>query len=105
MPVNSFIVTFTQPLPEEFVIDNNRDPLQRLACAIKRANGKRGLEPKGADDIEIDPPKNDPDGYTLVSKDTMQVPWGNPATCFIYKKFAPPAPEANDDADGANDDA
>mmetsp|Transcript_127697 Transcript_127697/g.408835 ORF Transcript_127697/g.408835 Transcript_127697/m.408835 type:complete len:298 (-) Transcript_127697:164-1057(-) len=96
MPANSFFVTFTQPLPESFVIDDDRHPRQRRAAAVRKACSKRGVEPCPPEEIQVEPPQIDPDGVTLVHKEVMQVPWGEPATCFIYKKM--PKPELVEEA-------
>eukprot|EP00932_Pfiesteria_piscicida_P010681 SRR837773.21679.p1 GENE.SRR837773.21679~~SRR837773.21679.p1 ORF type:complete len:303 (+),score=92.65 SRR837773.21679:135-911(+) len=91
MPENSFFVTFTQPLPESVVIDLDRHPRQRRAAAVRKACGRRGVEPCKPEEIEVEPPENDSDGMSLVHREVLQVPWGAPATCFIYKKM-PKAP-------------
>jgi len=85
MPENSFFVTFTQPLPEELIIDMDRHPKQRRAEAVKRTLAARGVEPVGVEIID-DPPENDPNGWTQVLEEKVQLAWGI-ATCYIFKKI------------------
>jgi len=84
MPDDSFLITVTRGLPEALVIDKDRHPAQRRAEAVKRALGARGTDP---DAVEIvpEPPENDPNGWTLLFCEEVQLVWG-PATCFVYKK-------------------
>jgi len=88
MPDESVLITFTQRLPECMVIDLDRHPAHRRAVATKKALKKRGTEPSNAEVI-VEPPPNDPFGWTQVSSELMQMPWGL-ATCFIYKKVVIP---------------
>jgi len=84
MPDDSFLITVTRGLPEALVIDKDRHPAQRRAEAVKKALRVRGTDP---DTVEIvpEPPENDPNGWTLLFCEEVQLVWG-PATCFVYKK-------------------
>eukprot|EP00405_Crypthecodinium_cohnii_P013507 CAMPEP_0206461126 /NCGR_PEP_ID=MMETSP0324_2-20121206/25163_1 /ASSEMBLY_ACC=CAM_ASM_000836 /TAXON_ID=2866 /ORGANISM="Crypthecodinium cohnii, Strain Seligo" /LENGTH=307 /DNA_ID=CAMNT_0053932963 /DNA_START=202 /DNA_END=1125 /DNA_ORIENTATION=+ len=101
----SFVVTFSQPLPENFVVDKDRHPKQRMAAAVRKANSKPGVAPKKTEDIHVENPENDPDGFTLVHQETMAVPWSESATCYIYKKIPldAPASEENPAEEGAEE--
>jgi len=88
MPDESVLITFTQRLPESMVIDLDRHPAHRRAVATKRALSKRGTEPSTAE-VVVEPPPNDPFGWTQVSSELMQMAWGL-ATCFVYKKVVIP---------------
>jgi SAM-dependent methyltransferase len=84
MPDGSFLITVTRGLPEALVIDMDRHPAQRRAQAVKKALCARGTDP---DAVEIvpGPPENDPNGWTLLFCEEVQLVWGL-ATCFVYKK-------------------
>jgi len=101
MPANAFLVSFSQGLPESFLIDTERNPKQRRAAAVRKACSKRGVLPPPADEIVALPPVNDPDGFTLVHKEAVQVPWGSPATIFVYKKVPLPSEEPAEGAEEA----
>jgi len=88
MPDESVFITFTQGLPDSLLIDLDRDPSQRRAVAVKKALARRGVEPSTVE-INVDPPVNDPFGWTLVHSEEVQTMWGS-ATCFIYKKIVVP---------------
>jgi len=88
MPDESIFISFTQGLPESIVIDMNRNPARRRERAVRKALSRRGVEPSTIP-IEVEPPVNDPFGWTLVHTEEMQMMWG-PATCFIYKKIVIP---------------
>jgi len=88
MPDDSVLITFTRRLPASMVIDLDRHPAHRRAVATKKALAKRGAEPSTTEVI-VEPPCNDPFGWTQVSSELMQMPWGL-ATCFIYKKVVIP---------------
>mmetsp|Transcript_117785 Transcript_117785/g.293720 ORF Transcript_117785/g.293720 Transcript_117785/m.293720 type:complete len:309 (+) Transcript_117785:99-1025(+) len=93
MPENSFMISFTQALPESFVVDKQRHPRQRKAAAVRKACARRGVEPCPASEVEVPDNEFDPDGFTLVHRETVQVPWGAPATVFVYKKVPMAVPE------------
>jgi len=93
MPPNSFLITFTQALPLSFVVDKERHPRQRRAAAVRKACSTRGAEPCPASEVEVLENEYDPDGFTLVHKESVQVPWGAPATVFVYKKVPQEVPE------------
>lgn len=88
MPDESVFITFTQGLPESLVIDLDRNPAQRRCVAVKKALAKRGVEPSSVE-INVEPPANDPFGWTLVHTERMQT-LGGASTCFIYKKIVVP---------------
>jgi SAM-dependent methyltransferase len=93
MPENSFVISFTQGLPESFVVDTQRHPMQRRAAAVRKACSKRGVEICPASEVEVPDNGFDKDGFTMVHKEAVQVPWGTPATVFVYKKVPLAVPE------------
>lgn len=86
MVPGSVVITVTKPLPEAFVIDDNRHPKQRRAAAMRRVNCKRGVEPIPVDEVEVDPPENEVEGFLEVLRSEVQVPWAESATYFVYRK-------------------
>lgn len=89
MPNNAVLITVSQGLPESLVIDLDRIPAQRRAKAVKTALKVRGVDPDSVT-VEVAPPVNDPNGWTLMHCQEMQMMWGA-ATCFVYKKLPPKA--------------
>jgi len=100
MPDGSIFIAFTQGLPESLVIDLDRDPAQRRLVAMKKALAKRGVEPSSVE-VQVEPPVNDPFGWTLVHTESMQT-LGGASTCYIYKKLVVeglrPEPPAEEEA-------
>jgi len=88
MPEGSSLVTVTQTLPEEMVVDVNRDPRKRRAAATKKALAKRGVEPVGIE-IVPQPAENDPNGWRLKHTENLELEWGT-TPCYIYKKYTYP---------------
>merc|ERR1712137_963850 len=76
MPENSLFVTFSQGLPDSLIVDPDRNPRQRKAVAVRKALSRKGVEPSSVGEIVAEPPVNDPQGFTPVHKEVLQVPWG-----------------------------
>eukprot|EP00441_Pelagodinium_beii_P038273 CAMPEP_0197648282 /NCGR_PEP_ID=MMETSP1338-20131121/27660_1 /TAXON_ID=43686 ORGANISM="Pelagodinium beii, Strain RCC1491" /NCGR_SAMPLE_ID=MMETSP1338 /ASSEMBLY_ACC=CAM_ASM_000754 /LENGTH=483 /DNA_ID=CAMNT_0043222257 /DNA_START=64 /DNA_END=1515 /DNA_ORIENTATION=+ len=90
MPEGSSLVAVTQKLPEEMVVDVNRDPRKRRAAATRKALAKRGVEPVGIDVVpHMEPAENDPNGWRLKHTEDLELEWGT-TSCYIYKKYTYP---------------
>eukprot|EP00933_Yihiella_yeosuensis_P027634 TRINITY_DN2153_c0_g1_i1.p1 TRINITY_DN2153_c0_g1~~TRINITY_DN2153_c0_g1_i1.p1 ORF type:complete len:559 (+),score=162.60 TRINITY_DN2153_c0_g1_i1:90-1679(+) len=106
LPEKAVLLTVGQKLPEELLIDVNKAPRQRRAKATKEALSKRGVEPVGIE-VVLAPAENDPNGWKLVSTQSVEMMWGT-SSCYLFKKYtypfcdvgdvclATPPPEEND---------
>lgn len=91
MPSDSIFISFTQRLPEDIVIDPDRHPRQRRAKAVKQAYSVRGVDPDTVE-VTVDPPENDPNGWTSLMSEQVQLGWGS-AMVYVYKKIPTETPE------------